>query len=385
MKTVLDNGVLEGLSSGVGYHIVRVGDLGPEWEEVKGRGASAATRRVLTGISVGGERIAASDRFIQSMCRRFRIAPSMFNYFNPVEVFERVQKEHPRARIRVAVQEDPSGEKAYDGRSALAASDPGRPFIHPDALGSALRGHADRLVDLTYDGDGVVRTTHRMDRPAWGLGGDMFEQRFTVDTPIDGLGLPSIYLSLLRLICTNGMVGMAPVFRSEIQLGSDPAARPDMPLSRAIGMFDNDEGFSCLRDRLDVARNSPASLREADRLADALWSSVTRSAARKQGFGRNTVMDSLHRLTGGSERVGLASANGLSKKRQAQVPMGCTVFDLINFATEVTTHHRGAIAGAADRRIQAWVGDMISHDYDQENQGDGPVDGRDYYLPASLN
>jgi len=44
-------------------------------------------------------------------------------------------------------------------------------------------------------------------------------------------------LSMLRLVCENGMVAMAPAFRSAIQLGQREDA-PEIPLQRAIASFD---------------------------------------------------------------------------------------------------------------------------------------------------
>jgi len=73
--------------------------------------------------------------------------------------------------------------------------------------------------EITYD-NGVVCSQHT---PRAGgifdVAGDLFQNRFVIDTPIDGFGKPSIYLSLLRQICSNGAIAHAPAVRSELSLG----------------------------------------------------------------------------------------------------------------------------------------------------------------------
>ena len=46
------------------------------------------------------------------------------------------------------------------------------------------------------------------------------------------------------------------------------------------------------------------------------------------------------------------------------LPMDCSVYDLITFATEVTTHHQDKLLSG--RQIHAWVGQTLSTEYDLE-------------------
>ena len=117
--------------------------------------------------------------------------------------------------------------------------------------------------DVEYDG-GVVTSTYT---PTSGehlfkIGPDAFYNRFMLETPMDGYGKPSIYLMMLRQVCSNGAVAYAPAFRTEITVGDNP----EYNLERALQSFDSDEGYSALRQRFEASQLAPASLWECLRL-----------------------------------------------------------------------------------------------------------------------
>ena len=60
----------------------------------------------------------------------------------------------------------------------------------------------------------------------------------------------------------------------------------------------------------------------------------------------------------------LTHMDALAKKRQAQLPCQAKVYDLVNLATEVATHYATA---ANSRDLHAWVGTLLSNEYDLEN------------------
>ena len=63
-------------------------------------------------------------------------------------------------------------------------------------------------------------------------------------------------------------------------------------------------------------------------------------------------------------RYGLASIEALSIKRQRMLQANCRVYDLINFATEIASHHAPPMAAS---RLQAWLGATITEEFDLEN------------------
>ena len=219
--------------------------------------------------------------------------------------------------------------------------------------------------------DGVVESCHtpRTGSNSFEISGDAFSNRFVMSTPIDGYGLPNIHLSLLRQICSNGMVGYAKTFRSALALGRGD---DDVKYSiiRALDGFNNDEGYAALRQRFEAAIRSWASVYEANSLYKLLVKSLARrhvgwngatgdddngiaTLLRPQQASWSREADSenadeigspmimaFHRMTGDVSHIyGLANIDALSVKRQRTLPVSCTVYDLLNFVSEVATHH----------------------------------------------
>ena len=77
---------------------------------------------------------------------------------------------------------------------------------------------------------------------------------------------------------------------------------------------------------------------------------------------------------------GLANMDALSAKRQRTLPSACRVYDLLNFASEVATHHAKPAGG---KRIQGFIGELVSGEYDLENTVDQFADWKDFFLGDS--
>jgi len=86
---------------------------------------------------------------------------------------------------------------------------------------------------------------------------------------------------------------------------------------------------------------------------------------------------------------GLANLDALSVKRQRVLPARCRVYDLLNFASEVATHHSTT---EGNRSMQAFIGSVISDEYDMEGTAETVTDFADFLVadggvgsPVSLN
>lgn len=328
--------------------VARIGDIRPRWTEQQLK--TGVVRRRLSSIEVNGRSFKVTLRFMQSLAARFHVGPEFFRYFTPDEVFERVQNVHPRSSVRLTT----------DGDHALGMSNPAKPLVRPDDLCRLLKSQGDRLANVHYD-EGIVTTTHWLDEADWRIGRDVFSHTYTFETPVDGFGLPSVYLSLIRMICTNGLIGYSPVFRTDISLGKEASDGVAGPLGRAMDCFSNEEGYAALRERLESARKSEASIFEVRMLARAL----TRSAKQSNEATMRQIYDKLWQLTGDiAVKYGVASDEAISRKKQRMLPMDCTVYDLFTFATEVTSHRRDNLADS--RQVHAWVGQTLSAEYDLE-------------------
>jgi len=332
--------------------VMSVGEIVPTWSERTEN--NGIVNRALTWITIpGGEKLEVTERFLKSLAARFHVSAAFFKYFKPDEVFARVQEVHPRTRVRLMI----------DRKRALAMSNPGKPFVQPEDLCRLLREQGDRVTSVEYH-SGIVTSTHAMDEAEWTVGRDAFRQTFTLETPIDGLGLPSVYLSLIRQICTNGMVGYAPAFRTSITIGKDDQDNPLLPLGRAMDCFNNDEGFDALRQRLDAALLSEASVYEVRMLAKAIHADL--AGRREDQLRYDDVFKALGELTGDvALKYEVASEEAISRKRQSMLAMNCTVYDLLNFATEVISHHGDLLARGTTKTI-AWVGQTLAQEFDLE-------------------
>lgn len=364
----------------------------------------------VQAVLLEGEPLAPSDRFWNSLYARFGFNSAFFKYFDHQEVFGRIAEKEASTRLRLCVERT-DGDKPRN--RLLAVSNPTKPVVHHDELMEMLEGSNHEGISYS---DGIIESKHRprIGGTTFDIAGDAFQNRFQMYTPIDGYGKPNVYLALLRQICTNGMVGFAKAFRSEVSLGKgdDNVA---FALTRVLDQFNNDEGYAAIRQRMEAATTSWASVHEATNLYKLLIklhnqtedggqlsirrigndgassdTPVIRKALR-QGSGdsplgeetlNSGIITAYHGLTGDTTKLyGLANLDALSIKRQRTLPVKCSVYDMVNFATEVATHH--ALPNAA-RRLNAWVGSMISGEYDMEGTMSQYGDFADFHMGGKL-
>ncbi|MDA8746474.1 DUF932 domain-containing protein, partial [Rubripirellula amarantea] len=189
---------------------------------------------------------------------------------------------------------------------------------------------------------------------------------------IDGYGHPRLFLSMLRLICSNGMVGYSRAFRSDIPIGKEM----NHCITRALHSFDNGDGYAALRQRFESAQNSWASVHECLQFG-ALLDKLSREGQLTQ-YG---LLSSFRTVAGDlGELYGLANIEALSDKRRRILPSQARVYDVLNFASEVATHHAKA-EGA--NRIQAFLGSLISEEYDLEGTAEDAAEFDDFFVDSS--
>ena len=188
-----------------------------------------------------GRRMAVSSRFWGSFSSLLNLNRSVFDLFSHEEVFERISQTK-RQNVRVAC------EVAGEGGRMLSCTNPAKPILRVDEVSSLVQQYGGGGVSYH---DGVVTSTFECPFPAnFKVAGDDFRTQFTLQMPIDGYGLPAAFLALLRLVCTNGMVAMAPAFKTAFQLGRESSSLLPI-LERAMVSFNNEEGFHvlCLKAR----------------------------------------------------------------------------------------------------------------------------------------
>lgn len=358
-------------------------------------------KKVATKVLVNDEELNPTERFWTSLFARYGFNKAFFNYFEHAEVFQRISQVEKNDRMRLCIERDASG-----AGTLMAVSNPEKPIVVYDELMELLTKYHGE--DVQYF-NGIVESTHtpRSGGNRFQVAGDEFVNRFLMATPIDGYGAPNIYLSLLRMVCMNGLVGYSKSFKSGLALGkADDDVAPS--LTRALDGFGNDEGYAAIRQRIEAAAMSWASVAEAQ---DGLYKLLVRMHSKRaieetQGVPMNAtvinrclqksdgptvdelegtgsvILKAFHALTGDTSRLyGLANMDSLSMKRKRTLPVKCTVYDLINFATEVGTHY---CTPEGSRAISAWIGGVVTEEYDMEGTKDRFGDFAEFHISAKI-
>ena len=373
------------------YSIHKVNELSVETKEDTRSG-----KRVVSAVLLGDEALQPTERFWTSLYSRYGFSSSVFKYFDHQEVLTRIA-DLESDRVRVCIERD---EERGSSR-LLAITNPARPIVDHEELMGILEQYDGQ--DINYV-DGVFESTHlpRIGSQAFEVGGDAFSNRFVLSTPVDGFGLPNIYLSLLRHICSNGAIGYSRAFRSSLPLGSgNDSVR--YSIVRALDGFGNDEGFSALRQRFESAAKSWASVYEVQsyfkqlvklhhqkqiRVTNGTAPQVSNLALESAANGltqesEGSIIAAFNRMTGDPSNIyGIANPDALSVKRQRTLPVKCSVYDLLNFVSEVATHHTTEAGG---RSSQAWLGSLISSEYDIEGSRESFGDFQDFFMERRLN
>jgi hypothetical protein len=340
-----------------------------------------AGRPVVSELLLEDEPVAATSRFWNSLHQRFGFTSNIFRYFTHEEVFRRISEVAANDQIRWCLQRDDDAEAKPQ---LLAVTSPSAALITHDDLMDLLERNG---AQGTRYNNGVVSSQHEPRlNPVFQVSGDGFRNRFVIDTPVDGYGKPSVYLSMMRLICSNGAIAYTAAFRSELAVGKGDGGVA-FALTRVLDGFNNEDGYAAMRDRFEAATRSWASVHEVSRFYKILARLHHRGEVEhtmpKGGDGASLLdgsplFRSFHKMSGDLNAIyGLSNLDTLSVKRQRTLPAACKVYDLLNFASEVATHHADASGHSA---VQAFIGDLISGEYDLEGTVDQFSDWRDFFI-----
>lgn len=313
-------------------------------------------------LSVGDSNVITTPRFWRSIGQKFRFNRDMFRYFTPAEVLNRVSDSNEgKTKLRVCIDAPEKGTA-----KALGVSSPDKTVLQYDDLKEFYEEQG--AEDLRYN-DGIIKGVFT---PSGGdnsfkIGNDEFEHRYDLRIPIDGFGLPKTTLSLLREVCSNGMTALSPAFTNILKVGDQD---PMHGLVRAIESYKNDDGFSALENKMQSSQNALASVAEVQYVFRKLMTTECGSK----------VIKEFNMLTGNLEIMyGLTNVDSIGQKKLKLLPSNCTVYDLLNFVTELSTHH----AKVGEKEIlQTVAGTLLSQDYDLEDTADTKEDFQDLFLAA---
>lgn len=365
------------INDGISFqeHFVNLTDMKciPTDDYNKDRGAGSKKNLKALRVEFDGGEFKPSERFWLSFCAKVGIAPSIFNLYDHHEVFNRVlERDKFSLSGNVRVVED------CRNKELLAVTDPSKAIADWKSV-LDLIDEKDG-VDLTYN-DGIISSTHALqaDTPVK-IGNEDHQQRIVVYTPIDGYGLPSIYLALMRLVCTNGMVAMSKAFKTSVKVGKKrgrgSSATDDtveFALERMFDSYSNDEGFDALIQRMDAARTSPMSVREFYQVSKILAKLGHRAKSSQDGTKKIDIAPELrswHNLSGDLHtKYGLAHLKEMTEKQMSLLETDLSVYEAINYISEVATHRLSPRASKdikVARELHGWVGTKVSRSYDLE-------------------
>ncbi len=372
------------------YKTVGIGELQLEIVDLINRSTTPIGSVILHGgkmiksVIIDGESITPSGRFWESLYSKYGLNRAFFKYFSHLEVFKRIA-DKSKEKVRICIETDPQGN-----RRLLAVTGLNKPVVLHDDLMEVL-GKFNVQDGIKYS-NGIVSSTHTPIRSTgeFVIGGDKFSNRFVMHTPVDGYGQPNIFLSLLRWVCSNGAVGFANSFKTALALGQGSDSI-QFTLQRALEAFSNEEGYAMLRERFETSMRSWASIREQQELYKLLLQLQSDNTLRENaqnvksfdskdlehGLG-NALLKTFDRITGNPfDLYRISDPNLLGDKKKRTLPVSCKVYDMFNFATELATHH---VNENNARQLQAWVGNMLSGEFDLEESCDQFSDWQDMFF-----
>jgi len=341
------------LATNIKRNGINLSAIKPLWSEKELN--NGLIKRRLSGIELDGHTMNVSNRFIDSINSLFNISNSTYFYFEPAEVFERIVQSHPRTSITVTTDNHEN--------IALGVISSNKELPACEDIIDVL--DKENLLDLTYH-NGVIKGNYATFSQPWKIEGDEFKSQFVLDMPVDGYTTPSIYLSMLRIICANLAIARGRAFQTRIQTGKKDNSYLTA-VSRVLESYNNEEGYKAIADRIKAANNCLASVNETITFNNVLAKSF------KPEILDNEILPITGKIIGSViNKYGVASANSISPKKRRLLNMDCKICDLINMATELSTHYTGKMEKKG--LFEAWFGDLISNEYDlEENSETTPI------------
>lgn len=312
--------------------------------EIKKDGLATTKKLIL-----GGSSFNTTDRFWGSISSRFGLNQKLFKFFTPEEVLTRVMEVSKKDRKGVALR------LVTDDKNVYGTSDPRQKILTYDEVKAIYDKNG---IDFNFvDGQLQSFVTPDGGAQSFKIGADDYNHRFFLRSPVDGYGNHTGALALLRQICENGMIAMAPAFTTILKIGNGEKKDMGHGLQRAINSFSNSDGFTVLEHRVEVAQKSTASLAEVIRIKKTIGNL---SSNNDLAF----IDEAINEATGHVlQRYGVTDLRQLGKKTKV-LPANCTVHELMNVLTEAATHNMDDKVRA--NKVHALVGDLLSVEYDLE-------------------
>ena len=313
----------------------------------------------FAGLTLEGERYKSSQRLLKGLAQRMKVPLSVFELFTPLEVIRRAVERAPELPLRLTVDREQ--------HQALALiEDKGVP-LPAGNIEVAMREDK-RLQQFDYH-DGVI--TGRFDLgEAWDVPGDSkYGVHVSTEVPVDGMGTPEATLATWRQVCSNGAVAEAPLFRTKLEVNDNSGEH----FRRLLRSFSNPRGVEMLHERLIAANGTKASVDEVYQVEQLV---------RRQVRDARSQMLLCERLQDVADnpcvRYGVTDLGTIGERRRGLLPTGASVADVMNFVSELNTHH-GELLKNQDS-ANGLLGNFYARSYDLEEMYPHTQPARPFYL-----
>lgn len=318
-----------------------------------------ADAQKIHGIIVDGERFRLSDRFMKSLATRLKVPYAVFNLFTPLEVIHRAAERAPEMSLRLTIDHS-------KGEALALVEDKGN--VLPIAQVTNVLRQDTRLQKLDY-ANGVLEATLDLNE-GWEIPGDSeYRVQLSCQIPVDGLAQPAINLATFRLVCSNGAVAQESSFHTKMEIKDNSG----LHFYKLLQSFNNRNGMELLHQRLLDANQTKASVNELMEVDNLLHRNISDR--------RNQVLLREQLLTLGENpcaQYGVTDLNNIAEKKRPLLPVGCSVADLLNFISELGTHHRVLLSNVEP--LSVFHGRMLAKSFDLEDMYKNSVPARRFHL-----
>lgn len=313
----------------------------------------------FAGLVFEGERYKPSRRFLKGLAQRMKVSLSVFELFSPLEVVHRAAERAPDLPLRLTLDRQ-------DHQALGLIEDKGVPI--PAGNIEIVMKEDSRLQNFDYH-DGMI--SGRLDLgEAWDIPNDSkYGVHVITEVPVDGMGTPEATLATWRQVCSNGAVAEAPLFRTKMEVKDSSGDH----FRRLLTSFSNPRGVEMLHTRLIVANETKASV-------DELYQA--------ESFVRHQVRDTRHQMLlcerlqevadNPCVRYGVTDLGAIGERRRALLPTGASVADVMNFVSELNTHHGELLKNR--NAANGLLGDFYAKSYDLEEMYPHTHPASGYYL-----
>ncbi len=310
-------------------------------------------------LSCMDKEYSVTPRFVTSLAKKLKFSNTIFNYFSPAEVLERAAEIHPKQEF-VATFDNHNNQ-------ILGIIERDKKVL-PPSIGCKIFSEDPRMRKTFYE-NGVWKGELHLDESFNIPNSGEYRRRLTIHYPVDGIGSPCIYLALLRQVCSNGSVAQVSSFRTDIEINDESGTH----LGRLLKSFSNQHGFSALEERVDIAQQTVASVNELMMIDNLMQEYVQDKNSYRKLHNR------LYEIAGEPcHTYGTTSLSNIPAKKRALLPVNCAVNDLLNFCSELTTHHGNLLTSAQAFDIAS--GRTLAGEYDLEGMYRNTKKSPDFFL-----